>query len=209
MTLNDIVSTILKPIKSLKTKETEAKLINWNYFFYIFLIIVFFLVCIIVSNLINEKIKKETKNLNTIVKSDEFVNLGDFFLSKIKSPYKEERYLIKNNDSVEKILKKFDIDNKDIKNISNKLKIKKLSNIYADRELSLVYKKLEDSTKTVISLIFPINKTLSIEVRKSQSDFVIKENILKLYKKEVVVKKEIRNNLYSAAVEANRAKYNN
>ncbi len=202
MTLNDIVSTILKPIKSLKTKETEAKLINWNYFFYIFLIIVFFLVCIIVSNLINEKIKKETKNLNTIVKSDEFVNLGDFFLSKIKSPYKEERYLIKNNDSVEKILKKFDIDNKDIKNISNKLKIKKLSNIYAGRELSLVYKKLEDSTKTVISLIFPINKTLSIEVRKSQSDFVIKENILKLYKKEVVVKKEIRNNLYSAAVEA-------
>ena len=89
MTLNDIVSTILKPIKSLKTKETEIKLINWNYFLS-FLIIVFFLVCIIVSNLINEKIKKETKNLNTIVKSDEFVNLGEFFFSKIKSPYKEE-----------------------------------------------------------------------------------------------------------------------
>ena len=90
MTLNDIVSTILKPIKSLKTKETEAKLINWNYFFYIFLIIVFFLVCIIVSNLINEKIKKETKNLNTIVKSDEFVNLGDFFYLKSKAHIKKK-----------------------------------------------------------------------------------------------------------------------
>jgi len=202
MTLNDIINTLLKPIKSLKTKDIEIRLLNWNYFFYIFLIIVFFLVCIIVSNLINEKIKKESKNLNAIVKSDEFINLGDFFLSKINSPYREEKYLIKNNDSVEKILKKFNIDNKDIKNISNKLKLKKLSNIYAGRELALVYKKLEDSTKTVISLVYPISNTLSIEIRKTQSDFIIKENILKLYKKEVVVKKEIKNNLYSAAVEA-------
>ena len=32
-------------------------------------------------------------------------------------------------------------------------------------------------------------------------NFTIKENILKLYKKEVVVKNIIKNNLYSSAVE--------
>ena len=202
MTLNQIFDNIFKAFRSLKVKDSEAKTFNWNYFFYIFLIFVFFLVCIIVSNLINVKIKKETQNLSSIVKSKEFINLGDFFLSKINSPYKEEKYLIQNNDSVEKILKKFNIRGQDIKDISTRLKLKKLSNIYAGRELSLVYKKLNDTSRTVVSLIFPVNNTLSIEIRKSKDDFIIKENILKLYKKEVVIKKEIKNNLYSAAVEA-------
>ena len=202
MTLNQIFDNIFKAFRSLKVRDSEAKTFNWNYFFYIFLIFVFFLVCIIVSNLINVKIKKETQNLSSIVKSKEFINLGDFFLSKINSPYKEEKYLIQNNDSVEKILKKFNIRGQDIKDISTRLKLKKLSNIYAGRELSLVYKKLNDTSRTVVSLMFPVNNTLSIEIRKSQDDFIIKENILKLYKKEVVIKKEIKNNLYSAAVEA-------
>mgnify|MGYP001320996791 FL=1 len=202
MTLNQIFDNIFKAFRSLKVKDSEAKTFNWNYFFYIFLIFVFFLVCIIVSNLINVKIKKETQNLSSIVKSKEFINLGDFFLSKINSPYKEEKYLIQNNDSVEKILKKFNIRGQDIKDISTRLKLKKLSNIYAGRELSLVYKKLNDTSRTIVSLIFPVNNTLSIEIRKSKDDFIIKENILKLYKKEVVIKKEIKNNLYSAAVEA-------
>ena len=202
MTLNQIFDNIFKAFRSLKVRDSEAKTFNWNYFFYIFLIFVFFLVCIIVSNLINVKIKKQTQNLSSIVKSKEFINLGDFFLSKINSPYKEEKYLIQNNDSVEKILKKFNIRGQDIKDISTRLKLKKLSNIYAGRELSLVYKKLNDTSRTVVSLMFPVNNTLSIEIRKSQDDFIIKENILKLYKKEVVIKKEIKNNLYSAAVEA-------
>ena len=38
-------------------------------------------------------------------------------------------------------------------------------------------------------------------IRRSQNNFIIKENILKLYKKEVVVKNKIKNNLYSSAIE--------
>ena len=102
----------------------------------------------------------------------------------------------------EKILKKFNINSKDIKNISNKLKVKKLTNIYPGRKLSLILKKLENGSNTVINLTYPINKTSSIEIRKSKNDFLLKENLLQLYKKEVVIKGEINNNLYSAAVEA-------
>ena len=141
-------------------------------------------------------------NLKLISKSNEFSNLTNFFISKINSPYEEAGYLIKNNDTVEKILKKFEIKNQDIKNISKKLKEKKLSNIYSGRKLSLIFKKQEDNSNTVISLVFPINNTSSVEIKKSKDSFVVKENILRLYKREVVARNLIRNNLYSAAIDA-------
>ena len=93
-----------------------------------------------------------------------------------------------------------DINSDDIKKISKKLKQKNLSNIYTGRELSLIFKKLENNDKTVINLVYPINNTSSIEVRKFKEDFIVKENILKLYKKEVVVRSAIKNNLYSSAI---------
>ena len=175
--------------------------IKWQYLFYLFLTTLFVLVFIIISNTINQKNIREQQGFNEIIKSNEFSNLTDFLISRVNSPYEEIDYLIKNNDSIEKILKKFRINNNDIKIISNNLKQKKLTNIYAGRELSLVLKKLEDGTNTVINLVYPINNTSKIEIRKNQDNFSIKENILQLYKKEVVVKNEIKNNLYSAATD--------
>ena len=110
--------------------------------------------------------------------------------------------MIKNNDTVEKILKQYKIRNYDIKEISIQLKKRKLANIYAGRKLSLILKKLEDGTNTIVNLVYPINNTTSVEIRKSQNNFEVKENILQLYKKEVVVKNIIKNNLYSSAIES-------
>ena len=92
--------------------------------------------------------------------------------------------------------------NEDIKNISVKLKQKNLSNIYSGRELTLITKKTEDGSNKVINLLFPINNTSSVEIRKYQNEFHVKENIIQLYKKEVVKKNEITNNLYSSAINA-------
>ncbi len=77
---------------------------------------------------------------------------------------------------------------------------KNLSSIYSGRELTIIFKKLEDNSNTVINLLYPISNTSSIEIRKLQNDFLVKENILKLYKKEVVVKNIISNNLYTSAI---------
>ncbi len=153
------------------------------------------------SHLKKENLKNEN-NLKVVTKSNEFTKLTDFLISKVKSPYKESKYNIKNNDTIEKILRQFNIRNSDIKIISDKLKRKNLSSIYSGRELSIIFKKLGDGSNTIVSLLFPINNTSSIEVRKSQNDFLIKENILKLYKKEVVVKNVINNNLYSSAIKS-------
>tara|TARA_B100000963_G_scaffold87828_1_gene75402 strand:- start:15390 stop:16730 length:1341 start_codon:yes stop_codon:yes gene_type:complete len=202
MAINQFFNRLFKKNLSFKRENIDFSSNNWNYIFYLFLLILFFIVFIIVFNLINQKNLKEKENLNTVVKSQDFSNLSDFFISKINSPYKEVEYLIQNNDSIEKILKKLNIQASDIKIISTELKKKKLTNIFPNRKLSLVLKKQEGNTNTLVNLLYPVSNTKNIQISKSNNNFIIKENILQLYKKEVVIKNKIKNNLYSAAIEA-------
>ena len=203
--------TIIQKIKNLYKKkgillssiDTKAfKTQKFNPFFLISFIIAFSVIFFISSNSINKKNKDNEKNFREITKTSEFSNFSNFLISKINSPYREINYIIKNNDSIEKILRNFKVLDKDIKIISVKLKQKKLINIYSGRKLNLIIKKLEDGTNTLVNLVYPLSSTISIEIRKSQNDFIINENILQLYKKEVVIKNTINNNLYSAAIDA-------
>ena len=202
MTLNQIFTNLSKSIKNSKLISGFHYSKNLNFFFYFLLLLIFLVIFISISNLITWKNSNENENFNSITNSKEFKNISDYFVSKISSPYSEVQYLIQNNDSIEKILKKFEVDPSDIKKIIINLKQRKLTNIYAGKKLTLILKKLENGSKTVVNLLYPINNTLSIEIRKNQNNFIVKENILQLYKKEVVIKNEIKNNLYSAAVEA-------
>ena len=188
-------------VKETLLKLSKFKSFNKNQVILFSLLLLLSLIFFIFISINSQKVKQNQNNLETIVKTNEFSNLTNFLFSKIKSPYEEVEYLIKNNDSIEKILNRFDIQKNDIKNISLKLKQKKLSNIYSGRKLNLIYKKLGGGSNTVINLIFPINNTTSVEIRKSNNNFIVKENILQLIKKEVVVKNMIKNNLYSSALE--------
>ena len=67
----------------------------------------------------------------------------------------------------------------------------------------LIFRKLENKSNTVVNLLFPISNTTSVEIRKSNESFSVKENILQLYKKEVVVRNLINNNLYSSMTKEN------
>ncbi len=183
---------------TISLKSIQIK--NFNPITLISIIFIFSGLFFVSSNLIDKKNKENSGNFKEITENNEFSNLANFFISKINSPYEEVEYIIKNNDTVEKILKKYEIRDEDIKKISLKLREKKLANIYSGRKLSIVLKKLEDGSKTIVNFLYPINNTTSIEVRKAQDNFIVKENILQLYKKEVVVKKVITNNLYSSAV---------
>ncbi len=175
---------------------------KFNPFFLISSLVVFSIVFFITSNLINKKNKENEINFKDITETNDFLNLTNFLVSKINSPYEEIDYVIKNNDTVEKILRQFRIRNEDIRNITLTLSAKKLTNIYSGRKLSLILKKLDDGSNTIVNFIYPVSNTTSIEIRKSQNNFLFKENILQLYKKEVVVKNVIKNNLYSSAVES-------
>jgi len=182
-------------------KNNKLRIFTFNPLVIISFIVFFLILFFITSNLINSKNKSNRNNFKQVTSSSEFSNLANYFISKINSPYEEVNYLIQNNDTIEKILKNFNIKDSDIKNISTKLKEKKLSNIYSGRKLSLIYKKLDDNLNTVVNLIYPVSNTSKIEIRKIQNNFLVKENILQLYKKEVVVRNVIKNNLYSSAVD--------
>ena len=183
---------------SIKTLRIQ----RFNPFIVISFLIVFSAIFFVSSNLIKKKNNEDGNNLKEITKNDEFFNLTNFLVSKINSPYEEISYVIKNNDTVEKILKQFKIQNNDIREISVQLKNRKLTNIYSGRKLSLIIKKLENGSRTVVNFVYPINNTTSVAIRKSKNNFEIIENILQLNKVEVVAKNIIKNNLYSSAVEA-------
>jgi len=174
---------------------------KFNPFFFVSFLIIFSAIFFVSSNLINKKNKEQANNLAEISKNNEFLNLTNFLMAKVNSPYKEINYIIENNDTVEKILNNFDVRNEDVKKIVLKLKQKKLANIYSGRKLFLILKKLGNGTNTVVNFIYPVNNTTSVEIRKFQDTFLVKENIIQLHKKEVVVRNVIKNNLYSSAVE--------
>ena len=140
MTLNDIFNNFPKIFK---ISTNNYKNLNRKYFVYLSFIVIFFFVFISISYLINKKNNAEKHNFDTLLRSSELLKLSHYFISTINSPYEEIKYIIQNNDSIEKILKRFEIKPGDIKIISNKLKQKNLSNIYAGRKLELILKKLD------------------------------------------------------------------
>ena len=204
MAIIQYLSNIFKRIRKyeLSFKQNKLKTLNYNSIILFFFIVIFSSLYLVSSNLISKRNLGNKENLSNISKSSEFSRLTNFFITKINSPYKDIKYTIKKNDSVEKILNQFNISNEEIKEISLKLKQKKLTNIYSGRELKLIYKKLENQTNSVVSLLFPIDNTSSVEVRKSKNKFIVKENILQLYKKEVVIKSVINDNLYNSAIQS-------
>ena len=175
---------------------------KFNFLIIVSILLIFSIIFFITSNIINKKNKENAESLKEITKTYEFSSLTNFLISRINSPYEEIEYVIKNNDSIEKIFKKFKVKDQDIKDISIKLKEKKLSSIYSGRKLSLIIKKLENGSNSVVQIVYPISNTASVEIRKFQNNFEVKENILQLNKREVVVKNIIKNNLYSSAIES-------
>ena len=167
----------------------------------IIFVTVFIIYSITLSSINNQKSQNE-QNLINFFETEGFVNVKQTFFDNLKSPYLEFNYKIEMNDSIGKILRKFKIDEDEISKITNGLRERKLTNIYAGRELNIVIKKKEGQQNSIVNILYPINNTLSVEIRKHNDIIEINENIIKLNRKEVVLKNSIDNNLYSAAINA-------
>ena len=202
MAFKEIIKFLRKRLIEISTKKGGKNIIfsKKYYALYVFFLVIFFTYTVFL-NQINSYSELKEKNLNTLFQSNEVAGLKRYFLDSISSPYKEYQYIIQNNDSIEKILNKYKVSTKEIKFIANELKKRKLSNIYAGREINIVIKDAGEGFNRLINFLYPISNTLIVEVRKSNSGFTIKENIIRLTKQEVVVKNKIKNNLYSAAIE--------
>ena len=123
----------------------------------------------------------------------------DLFL-KILMPT-EPDYTVKNNDTLEKILKKYNINSDEINRLTREIIKKKLSNIDTGTQIQIVTKE-EKGTNRIISLFYPIDAITSVGVKRNKDIFEISKIILELRRKEVILSNTIKNNLYSSAVDA-------
>ena len=172
-----------------------------KYPLYFFILAIFFSVYAFTVNRISTYNISIKNNFDFFLESNEFKNIKEFVFENLNSPYKEYSYIVENNDTIEKILKKHNVTTDDINNIASAVVRKKLTNIFAGTEVKFVIKE-ESGNKKIVNLFYPINAITSVEIKRNKNNFIISENTLKLEKKEIISSNTIKNNLYSSAVEA-------
>jgi murein DD-endopeptidase MepM/ murein hydrolase activator NlpD len=170
-----------------------------KYLSYFFFIGVFFVIYVLVLNQIKSHAELKANNFNSFLKSNEFSNIKEFIFENLKSPYKEYNYTVQNNDTLEKVLKKYNIDNVEINNLISEIIKKKLTNISVGAPIQIITKE-DKGTNKIISLFYPIDAINSVEVKRNKDEFNVSKIVLKLNKKEIVLSNTIKNNLYSSAI---------
>ena len=100
--------------KILSRKMEEIVLITSSILF------IFFIYFAITYNSILKK--KRAESIDSFLSNNQTVLLKNYILNQVKSPYLEYNYIIKDNDTIEKILKKFSIKNDEITFIVKKIK---------------------------------------------------------------------------------------
>ena len=165
-----------------------------------------FLIIFIVSALFSYSSalkKKRLEAIDTFVNSNETILLKNYLLNQIKSPYFEYDYIVKNNDTVESILKKFSVKKKEINFIVKEIKRRKLSNIIPNQKVKFVLRRSSDKEDMeVLKIEYPISRTSYVNINKVNDGLEITKNITQLFKEKIVVDGKISNNLYSSAVKA-------
>jgi murein DD-endopeptidase MepM/ murein hydrolase activator NlpD len=182
-----------------------AKITNFlkrkNYVLYFFILVIFFLFYSLGVNQIKLYNNSKKNNFNSFINSNEFNNIKEYIFKNLNSPYKEFNYVVQNNDTIEKILKKHGISTEDINNIAASVVKKKLSNIFIKTEVKIITKE-DSGYRKIVRLSYPVNEITTVEIKRNKDKFIISENILKLNKKEVILSNTIENNLYNSAINA-------
>ena len=183
MTLKDLMKKFVPFITTKNEAKVEVSYVKrLSLIIYTSIILISFTVYLMTYNFINNQQKSNEQRLEKFFNTGEVQDLKNSFFKSLKSPYSEFNYKIENNDSIGKILNKFKIPEDEIQKIIDGLKKKKLTNIYAGRELYIVLKKTKKDSNKVISIFYPINNTLSVEIKKNKNNFVINENIIRIAK---------------------------
>ena len=194
--LNNYKSKVINFIKKFYIKNDLSR----NYILFGFLII--FVISALFSYSSTLK-KKRLKSVDSFISSNETILLKNYLLNQIKSPYFEYDYIVKNNDTVESILKKFSVKKKEISFIVKEIKKRKLSNITPNQKVKFILRRSSDKTDMeVLKIEYPISKTTYVNIDKVSDGLEITKNVTQLFKKNIVVEGKILNNLYSSAVKA-------
>jgi len=197
MTINHYIINLLKISRKLTKNNTLFSRVRPAYFIGVTLL---FLIGYF-SFLINENLKqKRAEQISSFLSSNQTVLLKNYIFNKIKSPYLEYDYIVKNNDTIESILKKFSVKRDEIAFVVKRIKKQNLSNISPGQKIQFILKKsLNGKDLEIFKINYPISKTTFVRIDKRKDGINITKNITQLFKKNVVVEGRISNNLYSSA----------
>ena len=154
----------------------------------------------------DEKIIKKSMTIGISYENPDLKTFKEFLLNQIKSPFTNLNYEIKRGDTIQKILKKFEVQNNEIQNIINQYK--KYGNpnqLLAGNEIDIIIEKnLSANKNTIVKFSVPITKSTTIAITKDEDNKITSNKIItKLYKKKILSENIIKKNLYSSAMEVN------
>jgi murein DD-endopeptidase MepM/ murein hydrolase activator NlpD len=182
---------------------------NWQknkYIIAFFTLIALTLLLTVVYKSDDKIIKKSEIIKNSIEDNVDLKRFRKFILNQIISPFINVNYKIKNGDTIQKILKKYNIKNNDIQIVINEYKkFGKSNQLLVGNQIEIIIKKNKKEEKnSVIKFFLPITKSSAIEIaRNEDNQITAKKIITKLYKKRILAENIISNNLYSSAVNSN------
>ena len=180
---------------------------NWDKSKYLILssILLIFILLLTVVYKSDEKIIKRSMTIEISYENPDLETFKQFLLNQIKSPFINLNYEIIKGDTIQKILKKFKVQNNEIQNIINKYK--KYGNpnqlLAGDSIDIIIEKSLSANRNTIVKFSVPITKSTTIAITKDEDNQIISNKIItKLYKRKILSENIISNNLYSSAMEA-------
>ena len=117
-----------------------------------------------------------SQKTNTSQPNEDITLIKEFFLQKIKSPFINIDYEIKSGDSIQKILKKLKIQNKEIQSVITQYKKYGNANqLLAGNKINIIIKEnLSNKNHSIIKFSIPVTKSIIIEISKN--------NLLKIRK---------------------------
>ena len=198
--MKSILSNLTRIIQNLRRKYPVLRKIEPAH-----TVVAIFLFVTIYSGIIyNSSLKeKRIKEINAFLSNDQTVLLKNYIINKIKSPYLEYEYIVKDNDTIESILRKFSVKQDEVAWIVKKIKKMDLSNIVPKQKIKFILRKAKNGRDIeVVKINYPISKTTFVRIDKRKDGLQITKNVTQLFKRKVLVKGNISNNLYSSAVKA-------
>jgi len=153
----------------------------------------------------DQKITKKSELIKDFNEKSDLKKFKKFLLNQIKSPFINLDYEINKGDTIQKILRKYKVQNSEIQTVINQYKkFGKPNQLLVGQKIDIIIKKeLATKKNSIIKFSVPVTKSTTIEITKNEENEIISKKIItKLYKKKILSENIIKNNLYSSAIEA-------
>ena len=179
---------------------------NWdkNKIIAVFGIVIALLILIVIAYENDSKETRKPKVFRGIDQSSDVINFKKFLLGQIRSPFININYDIVQGDTIQKILKKYKVKNREIQAVIDQYKkFGKSSQLMVGKKIDLIIEKEKEKNNSIIKFSVPVTKSTTIEITKNEENKLISKKIItKLYKRKILAENIIKKNLYSSATQA-------